>query len=210
MPFRPNAIASGWLRHLVLRRIDHRMPTAFLTAPMSRYALRLLSVSVLAGAVACASAGATSSASLGAASLRNDASNETRTSPNELPCTECEAIPMPAEITRAVEGRIVDLKARGGDCSRYGAVLESSYRSGQITLRPFMWRVGTHLASGEAKPNGDMMLAREIDSLNVGLRTVNDVLWTMEHEAAHIAFELPSGNEASEDKANQTVRACKA
>jgi hypothetical protein len=72
-----------------------------------------------------------------------------------------------------------------------------------------MWRVGAHLASGEAKPNGEMMLAREIDSLNVGLRTVNDVLFTMEHEAAHIAFDLPSGIEASEDRTNQTVRACK-
>jgi hypothetical protein len=191
--------------------MDHRTPSAFLTASMSRYALRLIFISALTGAVACASAGGTSSASLGAASLRNnDAPNEARASRHDLPCTECEAIPMPAEITRAVEGRIVDLKARGGDCSRYGTVLESSYRSGQITLRPFMWRVGAHLASGEAKPNGDMMLAREIDSLNVGVRTVDDVLWTMEHEAAHIAFELPSGNDASEDKANQTVRACKA
>ena len=82
------------------------------------------------------------------------------------------AIPIPTEITRAVETRIADLKARGGDCSRYANVLESSYRSGQIILRPYMWRVGTHLASGEAMPNGDMMLAREIDSLNVGVRTV--------------------------------------
>ena len=127
----------------------------------------------------------------------------------ELPCTDCEAIPMPTEITRAVESRIADLKARGGDCSRYGSVLESSYRSGQIILRPFMWRVGTHLASGEAKPNGDMTLAREIDSLNVGVRTVDDVVGTMEHEAAHIAFELASGNEATEEKTNQVVRACK-
>ena len=117
---------------------------------------------------------------------------------------------MPAEITRAVESRIVDLKARGGDCSRYGSVLESSYRGGQITIRPFMWRVGSNLASGEAKPNGEMMLAREIDSLNVGVRTVNDVVWTMEHEAAHIAFDLVSGSEASEEKTNQTVRACRA
>jgi hypothetical protein len=31
----------------------------------------------------------------------------------------------------------------------------------------------------------------------------------MEHEAAHIAFDLASGNEASEEKTNQTVRACK-
>ena len=117
---------------------------------------------------------------------------------------------MPAEITRAVESRIVDLKARGGDCSRYGSVLESSYRGGQITIRPFMWRVGSNLASGEAKPNGDMTLAREIDSLNVGVRTVDDVLFSMEHEAVHIAFDLASGNEASEVKANQYVQGCKA
>jgi hypothetical protein len=177
---------------------------------MARSTLQLFSTFALTGAAACASVGGTSSASLGVPSLRNEAANDTRPSRNEPPCTDCEAIPIPAEMTRAVENRIVDLKARGGDCSRYGAVLESSYRSGQITLRPFMWRVGTHLASGEAKPNGDMMLAREIDSLNVGVRTVDDVVWTMEHEAAHIAFELASGNEASEEKANQTVRACKA
>jgi hypothetical protein len=127
----------------------------------------------------------------------------------ESACGDCEAIPMPTDIARAVESRIVDLKSRGGDCSRYGTVLESSYRSGQITVRPYMWRVGSHLASGEAKPNGEMMLAREIDSLNVGVRTVSDVLWTMEHEAAHIAFDLMPGIEASEEKANQTVRACK-
>jgi hypothetical protein len=116
---------------------------------------------------------------------------------------------MPTEITRAVESRISDLKTRGGDCSRYGTVLESSYRSGRITLRPFMWRVGSHLASGEAKPNGDMTLAREIDSLNVGVRTVDDVLFSMEHEAVHIAFDLASGNEAVEVKANQYVQGCK-
>jgi hypothetical protein len=126
----------------------------------------------------------------------------------ELPCTDCEAIPIPSEINRAVEARIANLKARGGDCSHYATVLENSYRSGQITLRPYMWRTGSHLTSGEGKPNGDMMLAREIDSLNVGVRTVDDVLWTMEHEAAHIAFDLASGNEANEEKTDQTVRAC--
>ena len=192
---------------------------------MVRQPLQFLSILVLSGAAACASARGASSASAGAPNvgasnvgtpdlgtprLRSDAANETSGPRSELPCTDCEAIPMPAEITRAVESRIVTLKARGGDCSRYAAVLESSYRSGQITLRPFMWRVGANLASGEAKPNGQMMLAREIDSLNVGLRTVDDVLFTMEHEAAHIAFDLASGNEASEDRTNQTVRACKA
>jgi hypothetical protein len=181
---------------------------------MSHRPLQLLSILLLSAAAACASARGGSSAAasgpnVGVANVHGDAANETSGPRSELPCTDCEAIPMPAEITRAVESRIADLKARGGDCSRYGAVLESSYRSGQITLRPFMWRVGAHLASGEAKPNGEMMLAREVDSLNVGLRTVNDVLFTMEHEAAHIAFDLASGSEASEDKTNQTVRACK-
>ena len=126
-----------------------------------------------------------------------------------LPCTECNVIPMPSDITRAVEARLVALRQRGGECSRYGAVLESSYRSGRITIRPFMWRVGTHLASGVAKPNGEMTLAREIDSLNVGVRTVDDVLGSMEHEAVHITFDLPSGDEVVEEKANQIVRACK-
>src|SRR3982751_813202 len=181
---------------------------------MVRQPFQLLSILLLSGAAACVSGRGGSSATagtpnLGVANVRGDATNDTAGPRSELPCSDCEAIPMPAEITRAVESRIADLKARGGDCSRYGAVLESSYRSGQITLRPFMWRVGAHLASGEAKPNGEMMLAREVDSLNVGLRTVNDVVFTMEHEAAHIAFDFPSGSEASEDKTNQTVRACK-
>jgi len=176
---------------------------------MVRHALYLISIAALTGSAACASARGASSVSVGAPNLRNDTRNETSGPRADGPCTDCEAIPMPAEITRAVESRIVDLKARGGDCSRYGSVLESSYRGGQITIRPFMWRVGSNLASGEAKPNGEMMLAREIDSLNVGVRTVNDVVWTMEHEAAHIAFDLASGSEASEEKTNQTVRACR-
>jgi hypothetical protein len=111
------------------------------------------------------------------------------------------------DLTLAIEKRLSDLKARGGYCSSYAAALESSYRSGQITLRPFMWRVGSQLASGEAKPNGDMILAREIDPLNVGVRTVDDLLWTMEHEAAHIAFKIENG--VTEDRADDYVRACK-
>jgi hypothetical protein len=71
-----------------------------------------------------------------------------------------------------------------------------------------MWRVGKNLTSGEAKPNGEMMLAREIDSLNVGVRTVDDVLWSMEHEAVHITFDLASGIEATEDRANRIVHGC--
>lgn len=112
-------------------------------------------------------------------------------------------------MATALEQRLVDLKTRGGHCSMYAAVLESSYRSGQITMRPFMWRVGPQLASGEAKPNGEMVLAREIDSLNVGVRTLADVLHTMEHEAAHIAFGVSNGLDAEKDRANEYVRACR-
>ncbi len=117
---------------------------------------------------------------------------------------------MPPDVTHAVETRIQALKSRGGECSRYGTVLEKSYRTGRITLRPYMWRVGPYLASGEAKPNGEMTLAREIDALNVGVRTVDDVVFSMEHEAVHITFDLASGNEATEDRANRIVRACQA
>lgn len=116
-------------------------------------------------------------------------------------------LPLDWDLTLAIEKRLAELKARGGYCSSYAAALESSYRSGQITLRPFMWRVGSQLASGEARPNGEMILAREIDALNVGVRTVDDVLWTMEHEAAHIAFKIE--NTPIEDRADEYVRACK-
>lgn len=177
---------------------------------MVRFARLTISLITLTAVVACASAGGTSPASMVNAPTVTEPANAVPAARGELGCaSECSAIPIPNEITQAVEARIANLKARGGNCSRYGAVLETSYRSGQITLRPYMWRTGSHLTSGEAKPNGDMMLAREIDSLNVGVRTVDDVIWTMEHEAAHIAFDLASGNETSEEKANQTVRACK-
>jgi hypothetical protein len=176
---------------------------------MVRFVRLAVSLIALTAGVACASAGSTSSASMVSAPANADGPNAGPAARSEVACADCGAIPIPNEITRAVEARIADLKARGGDCSRYGTVLETSYRSGQITLRPYMWRTGSHLTSGEAKPNGAMMLAREIDSLNVGVRTVDDVIWTMEHEAAHIAFDLASGNESSEETVNQTVRACK-
>lgn len=124
-------------------------------------------------------------------------------------CVMCSTLPVDSSVTRAIEKRVADLKARGGYCSDYGAVLESSYRNGQITIRPFMWRVGSRLASGEAKPNGDMVLAREIDSLNVGVRTLGDLVWSMEHEAAHIAFKIDTQRGLAEDRANDYVRACK-
>ena len=175
---------------------------------MVRFAGLAVSLITLAAAVACASGRGTASASMVSAPPKAERRSAGPAASNDVECADCAAIPIPGEINRAVEARITDLKARGGDCSRYATVLESSYRSGQITLRPYMWRTGSHLTSGEGKPNGDMMLAREIDSLNVGVRTVDDVLWTMEHEAAHIAFDLASGNEANEQKTDQTVRAC--
>ncbi len=124
------------------------------------------------------------------------------------PCVTCATLPVDSTVTRAIEKRVIDLKARGGRCSEYATVLESSYRNGQITIRPYMWRVGSHLASGEAKPNGDMVLARAIDSLNVGVRSIDDLLWSMEHEAAHIAFKLDTRS-LTEDRANDYVRACR-
>ena len=97
---------------------------------------------------------------------------------------------MPTDVTRAIEYRIADLQTRGGDCSRYGTVLERSYRSGRITIRPYMWRVGQHLASGEAKPNGEMMLARvnrERDALHDGRLPVAEVD-VVDGEEGHSVF----------------------
>lgn len=185
---------------------------------MSRLTSLILLIPILAGA-ACATAGSSATGSSIAAPTGRDGGN-TGNSGNQIgmagdgrtdvACAECGAIPMPVDVTRAVESRIAVLKARGGDCSRYAAVLEQSYRSGRITIRPYMWRVGRSLASGEGRPNGEMTLAREIDSLNVGVRTVDDVVFSMEHEAVHITFDLASGIDASEEKANQIVRGCKA
>lgn len=124
-------------------------------------------------------------------------------------CADCSANGLGPELERAIEQRLSDLKARGGQCAVYGAVLEQSYRSGQITFRPYMWRVGSQLASGEAKADGRMVLAREIDSLNVGVRTIDEVLWTLEHEAAHIAFDISNGADAEADRANARVRRCR-
>lgn len=109
-----------------------------------------------------------------------------------------------------LEQRISALKAKGGDCAAYAVVLEKAYRSGQITIRPYMWRVGMQLASGEAHPNGDIFLAREIDSLNVGRRTFDELVWTMEHEAAHLAFNLDSPlDRGPGDRADAVVRSCR-
>ena len=117
--------------------------------------------------------------------------------------------PVPGELALAIESRVAELERRGGVCSVYASVIERSYRQGRIMIRPFMWRVEGRLVSGQATPNGDMVLARDIDPLNVGLRTVDDVLWSVEHEAAHIAFRIPNDEWAGVDRANRYVRECR-
>ena len=117
---------------------------------------------------------------------------------------------MAPEVTRAIERRIVELASSGATCAAYGDVLERSFRERRISIKPYMWRIGAQLVSGEASPDGEMWLAREIDSLNVGVRTVDDVMWTMEHEAAHVAFKLSSGDASNEDRVNAVVRECNA
>jgi hypothetical protein len=126
-----------------------------------------------------------------------------------VPCGHCLTLPMTSSVTDAIAARVADLKARGGGCLAYGGVLEASLASGRITLRPYMWRVGSDLASAEGRPSGEMTLALEIDSLNVGVRTLDDVLWSLEHEAAHIAFSIPSGDRAAEADVDQHVRECR-
>jgi hypothetical protein len=116
---------------------------------------------------------------------------------------------MPQDLAVAVEARLTDLKRRGGDCAFYGAVLDSAYRSGRIAIRKYMWRVGPHLAAGEAKPSGEMTLARDIDSLNVGLRTIDEVTWSMEHEAVHIAFAIPSLPFEDRTRIDAIIRGCR-
>lgn len=130
---------------------------------------------------------------------------------SEATCAGCAATSSFRPVEMALlEQRFSTLRAKGGDCAAYGAVLERAYRSGQITIRPYMWRVGVQLASGEAHPNGDIFLAREIDSLNVGRRTFDDLVWTMEHEAAHLAFNLDSPlDRGPGDRADAVVRACR-
>ena len=172
----------------------------------------LLTLILTLGAAACMPPSATPSvSSLASATVQPMSRGGEPLAPRgDLTCNGgCDAVPLPPELARAIETRLADLGVRGGVCSQYGAVLERSYRSGRITIRPFMWRVGAQLTSGEAKPNGEMTLAREIDPLNVGVRTVDDVIRSMEHEAVHIALDLRDGLEGGEDDANRYVRACR-
>jgi hypothetical protein len=161
--------------------------------------MRLLIGITLAFVTACSSAVRTASAPHAGTAV---------IAPSVRDCGGCEPMPITDELSLAIGERIEALARRGGDCARYGAVIERSFRQGQIRMRPFMWRVGTQLASGEAKPTGEMILAREVDSLNVGVRTLDDVVASVEHEAVHIAFGITAGN-GGEDQAAQLVARCR-
>ena len=126
------------------------------------------------------------------------------------PCASCAPTSLSPEEEALLWRRIAELKAKGGMCATYAGVLERSYRAGQISVRPYMWRVGAQLTSGEGRPDGVIFLAREIDSLNVGRRTFDERLWTLEHEAAHIAFNLDAPfDRAPGDRADAVVKSCR-
>jgi hypothetical protein len=124
------------------------------------------------------------------------------------PATATSATPEPALLALFTD-RVSALKTRGGECATYASVLETSVRGGRVTVRPFMWRVGGRLVSGEARTDGAIVVARHIDSLNVGQRTVEDMMRTLEHEAAHVAFRIANGADAVTDQANDLVRSCR-
>lgn len=121
----------------------------------------------------------------------------------------CAPVAMRPEIARAIEGRIAALKELGGDCAAYGSALERSLSEGKITLRPYMWRTAGSLTSGTVHGSGEMTLAVDIDSLNVGVRSLDELIKSVEHEAAHVAFHdsLPR-NEQGEAEVDRRVRAC--
>lgn len=124
-------------------------------------------------------------------------------------CDGCAGDTAGDEVTRAVAMRVADLKARGGACQAYGAVLEVSLSSKRIVVRPFMWRVGGSLASAQASSTGEIDVARDVDPLNIGRRSLDEVVHSVEHEAAHIAFAIPSGAEWNEARVNERVNGCR-
>ena len=128
--------------------------------------------------------------------------------PDVLPAADSAAAAVVDEVlaVRSTQ-RVAELKSRGGECAAYGSVLETSLLDRRVTVRPFMWRVGGRLVSGEARSEGNIVVARHIDPYNVGVRTVDDMVRTLEHEAAHVAFGVPNGPDV--DLANAIVQACR-
>lgn len=123
-------------------------------------------------------------------------------------CPACALPPYASELKSALETRVSALKNQGGSCMVYAEVLEKSLSSGYITVRPFMWRVGASLTSGQAQPDGHIMVARDIDSLNVGVRKLQDVVRTVEHEAVHVAFSLQTGAGSKEPWVDEHLDEC--
>ncbi|MHB8837810.1 MAG: hypothetical protein ACYC7F_02530 [Gemmatimonadaceae bacterium] len=124
-------------------------------------------------------------------------------------CQGCERLTTDDEVLSAVASRVADLKARGGVCEAYGTVLEGSLAAQRIVVRPFMWRVGPNLASAQAKSTGEIDVAREVDALNIGRRSLDEVLRSVEHEAAHIAFAIPSGAAWNEALVDERIGECR-
>ncbi|MEP7384056.1 MAG: hypothetical protein ABI910_20420 [Gemmatimonadota bacterium] len=130
--------------------------------------------------------------------------------PSVMACDGCDNAALNPSEVATLEKRIAELRQRGEPCSTYADVMDRSVRSGQISMRPYMWRVGAQLASGQARPDGAMVFAREIDSLNLGMRPFDKIVWTIEHEAAHIAFGLDSPlDRVPGDRADAYVKACR-
>jgi len=88
-------------------------------------------------------------------------------------------------------------------------VLEGSLASKRIVVRPFMWRVGGSLASAQALSSGEIDVARDVDALNLGRRSLDEVVHSVEHEAVHIAFAIPSGADWNEVLVNERVERCR-
>jgi len=137
-------------------------------------------------------------------------SGDVRSTASSRPCDGCAADAAEDEVIRAVALRVADLKARGGACQAYGAVLEGSLAGKRIVVRPFMWRVGGSLASAQALSTGEIDVARDVDALNIGRRSLDEVVHSVEHEAVHIAFAIPSGAEWNEMLVNERVEGCRA
>ena len=125
-------------------------------------------------------------------------------------CAACGVSSMPAALDSAIEARVAELRARGGVCGEYAAVLANALENGRITVRPYMWRVEGNLASAQAEATGELTIARDIDPLNVGVRKVDDVLRSAEHEAVHLALRIPSGDVVREARVDEQVNACRA
>ena len=125
-------------------------------------------------------------------------------------CDGCGPVALPETVARALDARVAALRAIGGDCAAYGATLEHALATGKIVVRPFMWRVDGALASGTARAdNGEMAVALDIDSLNVGARSLDEVVASAEHEAAHLTFGGLPRDPNAEAAVDRRVRSCR-